>query len=62
MYILLIISEFSNMLATYILILLLYHVFTTDSTLHACFVALREVFPASEVRISVVTLGFVGRA
>ena len=36
-------------------------VFTTGSTLHACFVALREVFPPS-VRISVATLGFVGGA
>ncbi|HJJ68574.1 MAG TPA: phosphoribosyltransferase family protein, partial [Methanocorpusculum sp.] len=34
-------------------------VFTTGSTLMACFVALREVFPPS-VRISVATLGFVG--
>ena len=40
----------------YILILLLYHVFTTGSTLHACFVASRSVFPPS-VRISVATLG-----
>jgi ComF family protein len=36
-------------------------VFTTGSTLFACFVALRSVFPPS-VRISVATLGFVGRA
>ena len=36
-------------------------VFTTGSTLGACFVALRSVFPPS-VRISVATLGFVGRA
>ena len=36
-------------------------VFTTGSTLMACFVALREVFPPS-VRISVATLGFVGGA
>ena len=43
-------------------VLLVDDVFTTGSTLHACFVALREVFPASEVRISVATLGFVGRA
>lgn len=34
-------------------------VFTTGSTLFACFVALRAVFPPS-VRISVATLGFVG--
>ena len=34
-------------------------VFTTGSTLMACFVALRTVFPSS-VRISVATLGFVG--
>lgn len=34
-------------------------VFTTGSTLYACFTALREVFPPT-VRISVVTLAFVG--
>lgn len=34
-------------------------VFTTGSTLYACYTALREVFPPS-VRISVATLGFVG--
>lgn len=34
-------------------------VFTTGNTLSACYKALREVFPPS-VRISVVTLGFVG--
>ena len=34
-------------------------VFTTGNTLFACFQALRTVFPPS-VRISVVTLGFVG--
>ncbi len=44
-----------------ILILLLYNVFTTGSTLFACFQALRTVFPPS-VRISVATLGFVGVA
>ena len=42
-----------------ILILPLYHVFTTGATLHACFTALRAAFP-SDVRISVATLGFVG--
>ena len=41
-------------------ILLVDDVFTTGSTLHACFTALRKVFPPS-VRISVVTLGFVGK-
>lgn len=40
-------------------ILLVDDIFTTGSTLHACFSALRSVFPP-EVRISVATLGFVG--
>lgn len=42
-------------------IVLVDDVFTTGSTLWACFNALRRVFPPS-VRISVATLAFVGRA
>lgn len=42
-------------------ILLVDDVFTSGSTLHNCFLALRTVFPP-DVRISVATLGFVGGA
>ena len=42
-------------------LLLVDDVFTTGSTLHACYAALREVFPPS-VRISVATMAFVGEA
>lgn len=42
-------------------LLLVDDVFTTGSTLHACYAALREVLPPS-VRISVATLAFVGEA
>lgn len=41
-------------------ILIIDDVFTTGATLHACFRSLREVLPQG-VRISVATLGFVGR-
>ena len=41
-------------------ILLIDDIFTTGSTMGACFFALREGFPI-DVRISVATLGFVGR-
>lgn len=47
--------------AAYNHILLVDDVFTSGSTLFACFTALRTVFPPS-VRISVATLGFVGGA
>lgn len=40
-------------------LLLIDDVFTTGSTMMACFVALRKIFPP-EVRISVATLAFVG--
>lgn len=42
-------------------ILIIDDVFTSGSTLYACFSALREVFPP-DVRISIATLGFVGGA
>ena len=42
-------------------ILLIDDVFTTGSTLHSCFLALREIYPYP-VRISVATLAFVGGA
>lgn len=42
-------------------VLLIDDLYTTGSTLYACFKALRSVFPP-EVRISIATLGFVGRA
>lgn len=42
-------------------LLLIDDVFTTGSTLHACYQALRSIFPP-EVRISVATLAFVGEA
>ena len=42
-------------------ILLVDDVFTSGSTLHSCYLALRRIFPVS-VRISIATLGFVGSA
>jgi len=53
--------EIKTELASVRHILLIDDVFTTGSTLMACFTALRSVFPPS-VRISVATLGFVGGA
>lgn len=41
-------------------ILLIDDIFTTGNTSIACFLALRQIFPQS-VRISIATLGFVGR-
>ena len=40
-------------------ILVVDDIFTTGSTLHACFTALRRVFPA-DVRISIASLGYTG--
>ena len=46
-------------LPTFKHLLLIDDVYTTGSTLHACFLALRTVFPPP-IRISIATLGFVG--
>lgn len=63
-----VVNEFSHGLsqklvgeAGYRHILLVDDVFTSGSTLHNCFLALRTVFPP-DVRISIATLGFVGGA